>query len=153
MILKIPCHWVLWLKFIAVITDIMACWVARYYRPRSEGKKELVRGDYKIVSDWDSWSGVLDQTFRDHNYKPITITSPARRQFYYESARPPMSLFKVKDINIENTLFIEQMAPVNTEARGRGRLRKISSILSSLSHSLPLSCLGYVIIEFPRRKV
>ena len=52
MILKIPCHWVLWLKFIAVITDIMACWVARYYRPRSEGKKELVRDDYKIVSDW-----------------------------------------------------------------------------------------------------
>ena len=57
MILKIPCHWVLWLKFIAVITDIMACWVARYYRASCEGKKELVIDDYKIVSDWDSCTG------------------------------------------------------------------------------------------------
>ena len=77
MILKIPCHWVLWLKFIAVITDIMACWVARYYRQRSEGKKELVIDDYKIVSDWDSCALDQDQTFRSaDNYKAITSPSP-----------------------------------------------------------------------------
>ena len=37
----------------------MACWVARYYLQRSEGKKELVKDDYRIVSD----SCTEDQTF------------------------------------------------------------------------------------------
>ena len=48
-----------------------------------------------------------------------------------------MSLFKVKDINIENTLFVQQMAAVITEARGGGE-GSAENIINTFLLSVPL---------------
>ena len=143
MILKIPCHWVLWLKFIAVITDIMACWVARYYRQRSEGKKELVRDDYKIVSDW---LGQLHHWTRTR-YLEMTIInlspSPGGSFIMSQPAHRCLYLVRSNTLTLKMLCLSSKVQLSTLRAGGRG-----SSILSSLSLSiLPRLCYNWIPTE------
>ena len=115
----------------------MACWVARYYLQRSEGKEELVIDDYKMYQ-----TAALRTRHLYHNYKPIT--SSRRRQFYYEWPRPLMSLFKVKYIKMKKVLFAEQMAAVNTNKQERGTSYQFLSLSLSI---LPLLCYNWIPTE------